>query len=113
MTDASDAVVDHDVATGDVRITGRTGAVCPWDGEVTAYDVTVSYQPGVRVIEAYAFAEYLDAFRDEELSQEQLTDRIAVGLSDALDAGYVQVRIDGTHTEHTDITTTRTVFADG
>ncbi len=82
-------------------------ALCPRSGYPDFGTIVVDYQPGDWVVELKAFKLYINSFRDQRISHEQVTNRIADRLWEEL--APVGLRVIGDYTRRGGVKTVITV----
>jgi 7-cyano-7-deazaguanine reductase len=71
-------------------------SVCPRTGHPDFGTVTLRYVPDQRCVELKSLKLYLQAFRNEGIFYEAVTNRIADDLAEAMEPRWMQVRTDWT-----------------
>lgn len=74
--------------------TGEVTAWCPYEGTADYYDLEITYQPAGYVLELISLRDYLQSFRDEEISHEAFTDRVFEDLETVLDPAWLRVEVE-------------------
>jgi len=75
--------------------TGELTAVCPFDfGGPDFYDLTIRYEADELVVESKSLKQYLESFRDREISAEALADEIHTDINDAIKPMRLYLRLE-------------------
>lgn len=84
-------------APGDYVATFETDeltALCPFDfGGPDFYQLTIRYEPDTEAVESKSLKNYLQSFRDEEITAERLAVKIHRDVTDAIDPARCYVRV--------------------
>ena len=67
---------------------------CPFSGYPDFATLNIIYQPNKKVIELKAIKLYLNSFRDQKISHEEVTNKIIDKLIDASDPKWMQLKVD-------------------
>jgi len=75
--------------------TDELTALCPFDfGGPDFYDVTIRYRPAEHVVESKSLKQYLQSFRDTEISAEALARTIFEDIDATIRAERLYVRLE-------------------
>lgn len=75
--------------------TDELTAHCPFDfGGPDYYDLTIRYVPGEVALEAKSLKQYLESFRDREMTAESLGSELYAELADTLEPTTLYVRLE-------------------
>lgn len=81
-----------------VRIKDRFEAVCPVDGHIDTYTLSIEYYPsGGRILELKSFSQYLNEFREREIAQEELCGVLYEDIESILAPEDMRVSVFGEH----------------
>lgn len=86
---------DASEATSTITIeSDEVTAWCPYEGTTDFYEVEITYRPDGFVLELMSLRDYLQSFRDEEISHEAFTDRVFEDLVTVIDPAWLRVEIE-------------------
>jgi len=75
--------------------TDELSALCPFDfGGPDYYDLTIRYKPADRALESRSLKEYIEGFRERELTAEQLGAQIHKTVEKAVEPEKLYVRLE-------------------
>ena len=80
-----------------VTLEAHVRSRCPFTDAPDSYDVQIEYISGGLCIEAHSLQEYLDSFKDQRISQEELTARINEDLKKLIEPDVICTRLTGIH----------------
>lgn len=74
--------------------TGEVTAWCPFEGTADYYDLELTYRPDGYVLELISLRDYLQSYRDQEISHEAFTDRVFEDLATVLDPAWIRLEVE-------------------
>lgn len=74
--------------------TGEVTAWCPFEGTADYYDLALTYRPDGHVLELISLRDYLQSYRDEEISHEAFTDRVFADLVTLLEPAFLRLEVE-------------------
>ena len=80
-----------------VVVEANVRARCPFTGAPDRYELEIEYVSTGRCVEAHSLAEWLEGFKEDIVSQEELTKAIAEELRKMLEPEFVCTRLRGSH----------------
>ncbi|MCE4604307.1 MAG: GTP cyclohydrolase I [Aeropyrum sp.] len=72
-------------------------ATCPFTGAPDSYELEIEFVSKGKCVEAISLSRWLQSFRDQRITQEELASIIARAIKDTVEPDYACVRLSGSH----------------